>query len=96
MAGLACHRCGTNTGCINSRPVPFVGAGVKLAATKRRRECPKCGYRFTSFEIDERELAAILATPWRDMAEQVINLISKEYLDGAENVGTQGKDDVGS
>lgn len=95
MAGLACHRCGTATGCINSRPVPFVGAGVKLDATKRRRECPNCGYRFTTYEIDEMQLASILATPWRDMAEQIIDLIAGEYLDGTKHVKQQGKGNVG-
>jgi transcriptional repressor NrdR len=45
---MRCQRCGTKgTRVVDSRPADEGGA------IRRRRECPKCGHRFTTFERAE-------------------------------------------
>ena len=41
---MRCPRCNTETYVIDSRPTP-------ADEIRRRRQCPECKYRFTTYEI---------------------------------------------
>jgi len=52
------HNCGTETQVIDSRR----GSN---GATRRRRQCPKCRVRFTTYEMSEAEM-----TRYNDMNDK--------------------------
>jgi transcriptional repressor NrdR len=49
MLGMVCASCQSPTRVLESRPAPDGGA------VRRRRECSRCGHRFTTFERREPE-----------------------------------------
>ncbi len=49
---MNCPKCSTETETINSRL-------RKDDVRKRRRVCSKCGYRFTTLEVDENEYSQL-------------------------------------
>jgi transcriptional regulator NrdR family protein len=48
------HHCGTDTKVVDSRPI---GGGV----VRRRRHCPYCRERYTTYEIAEEEYKQLSA-----------------------------------
>jgi len=60
---MLCNQCGSKTLALETRSKGQVShnrlKGVNM--TKRRRECPKCKLRFTSYEISDTDLKALSA-----------------------------------
>jgi transcriptional regulator NrdR family protein len=49
---MNCLRCKTKTKVVNTR---LLESGIEI---KRRRVCPKCGYKFTTHEYVDRKYSA--------------------------------------
>lgn len=57
LGGAFCRVCGGKTEVIDSRDTEYHGC----RALRRRRECPGCGRRFTTYEIGAEDLTQVFA-----------------------------------
>jgi transcriptional repressor NrdR len=64
-----CIACGDNSDVIDSRPVPATGF------RRRRRQCPHCKRRWSTFEVSEETYRVILAT---EKLEQLADTLEEQ------------------
>ena len=73
---MLCERCETKTIVIDSR------LNEKRDSVRRRRECPECNTRFTTFEIKAEEIEAI----YSKMKWLVFDDIDRAMMDLEERI----------
>lgn len=61
----------TDTGVVDSRRTIF-RAGP---AVRRRRKCGSCGYKFTSYEVNELDLHALISSKSKQMESKIENAV---------------------
>lgn len=74
---IDCPECAyRNTGVTDSRPSLFSG----FITTRRRRQCPKCRHRFTTYEASEAYFRALTVIQMKAIGGKISDSIIEKYF----------------